>query len=224
MVPAIMAVAPMSTPHPPDSADAPGRSGRAFVLVCLGLCAALVLGLVFVSPRLLQATLAESPDPTPVEVATGEVDGRNWTVTAVRPGEERSCAEVAVEGQRRRLVCGNERGPSGLRAMDAIGVGQAAIITAVVDPRSTEMAVAHAGATTRTEVVYANFVNFPLGFAAVAVAPPVTRVSAYGEQGQLRGRADCRLDGDDHDPQRHVAAPIVVGTGEALTGGCLLTD
>lgn len=214
----------MSTPEHPSPDDAGGRSGRAFVVACLALCAGLVLVFVFVSPQLLESTLAQSPDPTPVDVAAGELDGHTWSVTAVRPGEDRSCAEIVVDGERERLVCGNEEGPSAVRGMDAVPVGDGALVTAVVDARSTEVAIAHEGGTTRTGVVYANFVNFPLGFAAAAVPPPVARVSAHGDQGELRGRADCRLGGDDHDPQRHVVPPILVGTGDVLTGGCLLTE
>lgn len=203
--------------------DGRRRSGTAFVLVCAALCVALVLVFVFVSPRLLEATLERAPDPAPVEVAAGEAGGTPWRVTAVEPEEERPCAELRADGSRALLVCGDRRGVSNVRGLDGLGLGDAAVVTAIVDPRSTEVAVEHAGGTARTEVVYADF-GFPLGFAAVEVEPPVEAVGAYGEDGELRGHADCRLDGADHDPDRHPVPPVVVGTGEVLGGGCLLTD
>jgi hypothetical protein len=201
----------------------PRRSGTVFVLVCGALCVALVLVFVFVSPRLLEATRERAPDPAPVEVAAGETGGVAWTVTAVESEDERPCAELRAGGDRALLVCGDESGPSNLRAMDGLPLGDAVVVTAIVDPRSTEVAVEHAGGTARTEVAYADF-GFPLGFAVVEVEPPVEALAAHGEDGELRGRADCRSGGADHDPDRHPVPPVVVGTGDALTGGCLLTD
>lgn len=213
-------------PEPaPTSADddAHTRSGRAFVLVCVALCVALVAVMVFVSPRLLEATRAQAPDPTPVEIASGEVDGMPWTATAIEPEDDRPCAELVVDGTRALRVCGDQRGPSNVRALDGLAFGDTVIVAAIVDPRSTEVAIEHATGTTRAEVVYADF-GFPLGFAVAAVPGPVAQLAPYGEDGGRRGHADCRLSGADHDPDRHVVPPIVVGTGDALGGGCLLTD
>lgn len=208
-------------PLPADEAHP--SSGRTFVIVCIALCAALVLVLVFVSPRLLEATLAQAPDPPPVEIASGEVDGKAWTATAVEPEEERPCADVVVDGTHALRVCGAERGPSSVRALDGLSFGDTVLVATIVDPRSTTVAIDHADGTTRIDVVYADY-GFPLGFAAAAVPAPVAEVAPYGEDDTRRGRADCRLDGADHDPGRHVVPPIVVGSGDALGGGCLLTD
>lgn len=212
---------PEQSPSPTEAAHK--RSGRNFVIACVLLAVALVLVFVFVSPRLLEATLAQAPDPPPVRIASGDVDGNSWTATAVEPEAERPCADVMVEGTRALRVCGDARGPSSIRALDGLAFDDTAIVATIVDPRSTTVAIEHAEGTTRADVVYADF-GFPLGFATAAVPAPVDEVTAYGEDGHQRGHADCRLDGADHDPDRHIVPPIVVGTGPALRHGCLLTD
>lgn len=199
------------------------RSGRTFVIACVLLGVALVLVFVFVSPRLLEATLAQAPDPPPVPIASGDADGNAWTATAVEPEAERPCADLMVEGTRALRVCGDARGPSNVRGLDGLAFDDTVIVATIVDPRSTTVTIEHADGTTRVDVVYADF-GFPLGFAAAAVPAPVDEVAAYGEDGRRRGHADCRLDGADHDPDRHIVPPIVVGTGPALRDGCLLTD
>lgn len=208
-------------PAPPD--PAPPRSGRVFVIGCIVLCVALVLALVFVSPRLLDATLAQAPDPAPVEIASGVVDGREWTATAVEPETEHPCVDVVVDDTLALRVCGNQNGPSSVRALDGLAFGDTALVATIVDPRSTTVAIEHADGTDRVDVVYADY-GFPLGFAVTTVPAPVAEVAPYGEDGRRRGRADCRLDGADHDPDRHVVPAIVAGSGDVLGGGCLLTD
>lgn len=209
------------SPAPTD--PAPPRSGRAFVIGCIVLCAALVLALVFISPRLLDATLAQAPDPAPVEIASGVVDGKAWTATAVEPEAEHPCVDVVVDDTLALRVCGNQNGPSSVRALDGLSFGDTALVATIVDPRSTTVAIEHAEGTDRVDVAYADY-GFPLGFAVTTVPAPVAEVAPYGDDGQRRGRADCRLDGADHDPARHVVPPIVAGSGDVLGGGCLLTD
>lgn len=207
---------------PSEAGPAGPRSGQTFVLVCIALCAAFVLVLVFVSPRLLEATRAQAPDPPPVEIASGVIDGKPWTATAVESEDERPCVDVVVGGTRALRVCGAERGPSNVRALDGLAFGDTVLVATVVDAHSTTVAIDHADGTTRVDVAYADY-GFPLGFAVATVPAPVAEIAPYGDDGRRRGRADCRLDGSDHDPDRHVVPPIVVGTGDALGGGCLLT-
>lgn len=212
---ALMADSPATARRP--------SSGTVFVLACLAGCAALVAVFVFVSPRLLQATLAQAPDRPPVEVAAGEIDGTAWSVTAVEPDDDRPCARVEVGGEAAQTLCGDADGPSNLRSLDAVEVGDRALVAAIVDPHSVEVRFGHGDTATPADVVYADF-GFPLGFAAAAVTEAVDAVTLYGDDGEARGRADCTLEGDDHDPERHIVPPIVAGTGPTLTGGCLLVD
>lgn len=219
-----MPSSPDSSERSPSAADAVHRrSGRTFVIACVLLGIGLVLVFVFVSPRLLEATLAQTPDTPPVAIASGDADGNTWTATAVEPEAERPCADVTVEGTRALRVCGDERGPSSVRALDGLAFDDTVIVATIVDPRSTTVAITHAEGTTRADVVYADF-GFPLGFATAAVPAPVDEVAPYGENGRRRGHADCRLNGTDHDPDRHIVPPILVGSGAALRDGCLLTE
>lgn len=189
----------------------------------VGGCVVLVLAFFFAGPRLQEATMALAPDAPPVDVASGDIDGASWSVTAVEPEDEEPCARVEVDGTEARMVCGGRRGPSNVRALDAVEVGGGVVVVTITDPRSEEVRISHDQTMTAADVVYADY-GFPMGFAATEVSAPVHAITLYGDEGSERGRADCTLDGDDHDPDRHLAPPIMVGTGAALSDGCLLTD
>lgn len=207
----------------PAARDGGGRSGRLFVLACVLFCLALVAVIVFVSPRLLEATLANAPPRAPVQVAEGEVDGVAWSATAVEPEDEQPCLRLDVDGERAGMLCGHPDASSGMRALEAVPVGDDTLIGVIVDPRTTNVRVSAGPEEASFSVSYADF-GFPMGFVAGPVPTPVTEVTGVGGDGRVRGRADCTLDGDDHDRQRHVMPPMLLGVESPLGDGdgCLL--
>ncbi|GEM_PF-5349296 len=216
---------------PPDPGDDPGddpgagRSGKVFVVA--SLLGVLALGLVFavLGPRLQEATEAQAPDPPPVAITDGELAGRAWSATATEPEDETPCLRLDVAGDMVTEACGDQQGPSALRALGAADLDDALMLLALSDARTEAVEVVHAGGTAQLPVTYADY-GFPMGFAAGPVEAPVEAVRALGEDDEVRGWADCTRGLDDHDPEADELPPFVLGPDEPLAqgDGCLLIE
>jgi hypothetical protein len=205
-------------PPPPASSDAAsvpedgGRrwsSGTAFVIACGIAVVAFVLFLVFGSPVLLERTLALAPPPAPQVVASGEVDGRGWSVTALdgtahQRGVDARGVEAVVEPEPCLSVdlgdgsapvehCGERRGGS-IRTLEVVrDVSGRALVSGIVAPEvSTVTLAVEGGGALETAPTYVDF-GFPLGFFVVEVdsGTIITGAEALDRDGHVRSSAAC---------------------------------
>lgn len=173
-------------------------------MVCAVLALAFVLFLIFVSPVLLERTLSVAPPPAPQVVASGELDGRTWSVTALdrnagetsadgHPVEEEPCSVVDLGESTSSRLCVLRRGES-LRGVEAVvDASGRAVVHGIVSPQVTDVELRTAGGEVlRATPSYVDF-GFPLGFFALEVdaATAITAVRALDGDGVERATASC---------------------------------
>lgn len=200
-------------PPPPTRDDGPRMSsGTIFVVVCATLAVGFVLFLVFVSPTLLERTQRLAPPPAPQTIASGELDGRAWSVEAydateglrvpdadgVEPVlETEPCARLDLgDGAAVHELCVERRGGS-IRGLQAVVDDSGrAIVFGIVAPQVSELQLLSADGETLTATPsYVDF-GFPLGFVVLEVDAQTPYVSAVASTrtGVERARAVCETD------------------------------
>jgi hypothetical protein len=200
-------------PQPPADADGPRlASGTIFVIASAALAVGFVLFIIFVSPVLLERTQRLAPPPAPQTVASGELDGRTWSVEAydateglrvpdadgIEPViEPEPCARLDLgDGAAVHELCVERRGGS-IRGLEAVvDPSCRALILGIVAPQVSEVTLlAEDGPAVVLTPAYVDF-GFPLGFlvAEVDAATPYVAVIASDRDGEERARAECATD------------------------------
>jgi hypothetical protein len=184
-------------------------SGTVFVLVCGALAVAFVLFLIFVSPILLERTLALAPPPAPQVIASGELAGRTWTATAIdgtadQRGVDAQGVEAVVETEPCLVVdlgdgsapvehCVERRGGS-IRELSAVvdASGRALVLGIVAPEVRTLQLTAADGRQLELAPSYVDF-GFPLGFVVAEVDGRAALVGAEAldRDGVERAVATC---------------------------------
>jgi hypothetical protein len=161
-------------------------SGTTFVVLTALAVVAFVAFLVFVSPVLLERTLARVPPPAPHTVAAGP----GWEATATQLDEDTACLELRVDGTDLEQCVGPRGGP--LRYAGASPAGDTHVVYGIVDPRTAEVVLERGAEYAVLEVVYVDF-GFPLGFFAAELdgGDGVDRIIARDGDGHPRGDAVC---------------------------------
>ncbi len=175
-------------------------SGTVFVLACVAFLTAFVAFLVFVSPTLLERTLASAPPKAPQVVASGELDGRAWTAAAIDASagetgpvvEPEPCLQVDLDGTDGGRLCVQRTGGSlrGLQALAAPDGG--AVVYGVVGARIASVELLTGEEPLVVEPSYVDF-GFPLGFFAAEVdeGAVVAGARALDRDGALKASATC---------------------------------
>jgi hypothetical protein len=200
MVGVTTATAPQTEP-PPSRRRRPA-TGTIFVLACAAFCVGLVLFLIFVSPILLERTLAQAPPPAPHVVASGTVGGAPWSAEAhdasadLRGVDERGferivepepCLRLTIDGEEAAEVCTTRLGgPLRAVALHETSDGTTFLL-GITAPVIREVRLDGSGTVAPG---YVDF-GFPLGFVAAPVDGPVAGVTAVDADGEARSRAAC---------------------------------
>ena len=175
-------------------------SGTVFVVACLTFLAAFVAVLVFVSPTLLERTLAAAPPKAPSVVASGQLEGRAWTAEAVDGTaglsgpvvEPEPCLRVELTGTSGGTLCVQRTGGSlrGLQAVSSPDGG--AIVYGVVGARVAAVELQVGDGPLVVEPSYVDF-GFPLGFfaAELEAGAAVEGARALDRDGEVRAFASC---------------------------------
>jgi hypothetical protein len=172
-------------PRPPSTRAV---SGSRFVLASAAAMVALVLVLVFVSPRLLAWTLRAAPPPVPVELHQGP----GWTATAVARGTD-PCLEVATAASGGGPLCTTERDRRPVRAVGVAPLVGADLVHGIVSPRVRGVRLElSSGPDREGDVSYADY-GHPVGFFAVTVPSGATveRVLALDADGGVMAEVAC---------------------------------